>query len=298
MVMVVAIAACAPQASPEAEIGLVDLPIRVTFDDKLASAEKHEVKSALEWLRDFPLADYHKDKYLSPDDVEFSPWFEKIFGGSDSASVLRFIDERIDYLVDGSYDFAKRGMADPLALNFGAELFLAHLYRGGRVPWLKIGDERVYVKDSRVGIVELYDSFFAMGEDQESRYFHQVLTLVHESRHSDCPGGLTKVELTKFVEQDAWTNFQCTHPHVKCPLGHRGAGRQRCDQGGWGAHAVAAVFADRVAHCANCSSQLVQNAMRASTSSARMILDRQKLFSGKMGAPRLDHDPVMRGEGL
>src|SRR5262249_4759019 len=122
----------------------------------------------------------------------------------------------------------------------------------------RVGEEKVALNSSRVGIIQLGVGYTQkVGQGSEQRYarteVERVSTLVHEARHSDCTGGLWKSDLERFRKGDMPTHRECGHLHINCPPDHALAGLPACDGAPWGAYAIGGLYSAGVFKtCKNC----------------------------------------------
>lgn len=245
---------------------------------------------------------------LATYDAQNNKILTKIFGGTDSRSITKYLTDRAHYYaygntvsVDGQKIFANMGeqynrgiLADSssvhtIALNVGTLLWI--IGEAGHQPvYFTIDGSQstpVTVNSSRVGLVILSDAYMQLDE------VTRLASVMHEGRHSDCTGGLKTSSLpaiaTALQKQDsaslASLSGHCGHLHVVCPssLGDY-AGLAACDNESWGAYTVGAVFADAMAEAMPTAQYMFDKAF-AVDSFSRTI--------NKTGG-----DPDMTSEGL
>lgn len=224
-------------------------------------------------------------------------FFRQAYGGTDGASVARFVAERVRYVlprgvrledrvevVGADVDPAELTLEqdpDVLAQNVGTPLwFLREALRPARVT-LRFGDERIEITSSRVGIIALGPGY--TGEVPE---LTRVATQVHEARHSDCTGGLEREDLARVAAGGLPSNAGCGHLHADCPAGHPLAGLAACDGHPWGAYAIELLYSLAVADtCRGCTGEQREVARATALDAASRVLQLERLVDGDFGAP-------------
>jgi hypothetical protein len=231
--------------------------------------------------------------------VKHGSLYDVVFGGIDSAAVIGYLDERINYVLSQDADtddrlriaerFLNRGPF-MMALNLGAGLWLESELARPRQLGIDINGHVVPIESSRVGVIQLgkgYTNRRLLGLG--ARRFNTVQrtgTLVHEARHSDCTGGLDASDLARLREGKLPKNRACTHLHVICPEGHPYEGVPACDIHPWGAYAVEAVYFGALAEaCTNCSQKDKMVARAAMFDSLSRVNRAKDMMEGKFGRP-------------
>lgn len=242
--------------------------------------------------------------------------FAKIFKGTGSASVLRYIDERVNlfvsegmaiekklrYLNSDAYfpsGFGSEGSTPPsddkpltVATNIGAHIWILSQKENRRIGYLSENGS-VPVNSTRVGIVQLGKAYTQLhnGTNIIDQIYRSTV-LVHEARHSDCTGGFTSdPEVVLADDNTPAKEKACAHRHVTCPSWHSYAGTAACDLHPWGAYAVGGVFASEVAKgCSTCSEFERQLAAQAAADSWSRVLIAEGLNSGVYGEPDMTSD--------
>jgi hypothetical protein len=251
--------------------------------------------------------------------------FRLIFQGGElpSDGVLRYLDERINYIVGSNRDvdallkvgprsyreLKSRFMAAAdrsaestreedaraivMALNMGTAGWWIHEALGPtQGVSIEFDGQQIPLTSSRVGLIQL-------GQGYTLDRVHQVErleTLIHEGRHSDCTGGLSQETLILLRLGIAPSGLTCGHAHAECPKGHDLSGIPACDVQPWGAYAIGAIFSIGVSRqCENCSEEERQVAeMSASDSLSRvdpLILD--GMLSGAFGPPDMTSQGII-----
>jgi hypothetical protein len=123
---------------------------------------------------------------------------------------------------------------------------------------------------------------------------YRTAILVHEARHSDCTGGLTRADLAVLKQvfqghrdMEDYNAIDCGHLHVICPRGHDYGGHPACDSKPWGAYAVGAVFAQGAAAAAASVKEQAELEADAVDSFSRLLIDLRAWKNGVYGLPDL-----------
>lgn len=239
-----------------------------------------------------------RDDIAALRDMEFSvseeTLFQKIFSGTTQLDVIRYIDERINFIVPDTQDLRSRLASSRflhdsqenngpmvMASNIGTALWLERVAGNPDVSRFRIGEQQLEITSPRVGLIML-------GEGYSYRFdtLDRVGTLVHEARHSDCTGGLSDRDRALLRRNQLPANRACGHLHVECPITHEYGGIPACDAHPWGAYAVQAVFFSAVAReCLGCDEEELQLAMLVGADSASRVLILDELLSGLHGFP-------------
>jgi hypothetical protein len=244
--------------------------------------------------------------------VEASPGsvYSHVFDGTGHDAVVRYLDERINYIVSKNTKLESRIVEVHNSLNANATAKVYNVATNiGTALWLvsltlpqetkiafRFGDRAVPLNQSRVGIIQLGEgytktSFF--GKPMLSSV-HRQATLVHEARHSDCTGGITKADVEQIRLGKLPENRSCGHLHDICPAGHQYAGHAACDVLPWGAYAVEAVFALGIAKaCTNCSELDKQLALTTAIDSFSRVAPLEDMVSGRLGPPNMSSSGVL-----
>lgn len=139
------------------------------------------------------------------------------------------------------------------AVNLGAGMWLQGVFDG--TPYtVSFRDQSVRVDSTRSGLLMLgaiySDIFIVEGKVRQVRPALRRTILVHESRHSDCTGGIDDdiVEVARKVKTNdefkrELPDMRCAHLHVACPARHSLAGIPACDDEQWGAYGVQWLYA-------------------------------------------------------
>jgi hypothetical protein len=221
-------------------------------------------------------------------------YFSNVFGGNDAASVERYLSDRVHWIVSSKKDLDRTvislsnslGATDStpqvVATNIGAAIWFSALVSGDPAAGIQIGHDLVEIRSTRAGVIQLGDAYSSDLADPILR----VSTLVHEARHSDCTGGVSKKDLLLLRASKDPTRKNCGHLHSDCPAGHPYAGYPACDDHPWGAYAVEADYMAAVAKsCLNCSTQDQKIATVVFADAASRVLELDGMLSGQYGPP-------------
>jgi hypothetical protein len=264
----------------------------IHLDPELSQGESQKVSQDMGLLRTLEF-DGSKVKY-----------FSDIFGGNDAASVENYLNDRVHWIVsskknlDGSVVSlsntfgAMNSSSTPqvVATNIGAAIWFSALVSGGQSAGIQIGRDLVEIRSTRSGVIQLGVAYSSDLADPLLR----VSTLVHEARHSDCTGGVSKQDLRLLRSGKDPTRKDCGHLHADCPAGHPYAGYPACDDHPWGAYAVEADYMAAIAKtCQNCSAQDQKVATVVFADAASRVLQLDDLLDGKYGAPDMSSSDAL-----
>jgi hypothetical protein len=218
--------------------------------------------------------------------------FQNIFGGTRSANVLGYFDERIHYVLpnlsddtlQGRFSAVGVGSAREMASNISLPAWIHVLGHPDLNGYFRINGHDISVQGTRTGLMRFGEGYADYPD------VARLGVLVHEARHSDCPEGLPNAF---FQSGDLSRLRQCGHNHTRCPAGHTFGGLPACDSEPWGAYSVSMVYFSTLARsCANCSEQDRQVAeAQALDSSSRLMLDREAMLGGSYGPPNMSAIP-------
>lgn len=228
--------------------------------------------------------------------------FSQLFGGNGQDAVVRFVDDRVNYLLPAGVDVDRRlrhlmrHVSDHedesfrvMASNVGTVLWMiSEALENGDLRSL-FGEGEVQLDSSRVGIIQIGGGYW-----QGTSWLERMGTQVHEARHSDCTGGLTRADLQRIKNQELPDNPTCGHLHEICPEDHAYVGLPACDRHAWGAYAVQAVyFAVLARSCSNCNGGEIQLAEVIASDAASRILVLDEMLSGQLGSPDMSSSGVV-----
>jgi hypothetical protein len=259
--------------------------LSIWFDPGLTSDLRQMAEGDLGRLQEFKMA-------VPQDSV-----FREMFGGGKASDVLSYIDDRVNYLIPRLDDVESRIVTDSIlstgfqatdpgrpmvmASNIGMPLWLIHEIDAPQSVHFLIGGNPIDLSNPHVGIVMLGE-----GYSDQVPSMARIGTLVHEARHSDCTGGLSRSDLAKVRDNELPDNHACGHIHVNCPAGHDYEGLPACDSHPWGAYSVGAYFYAAIAQdCTNCTSEELQYATMLASDSISRVLVAEDMIEGKLGRP-------------
>ncbi len=199
--------------------------------------------------------------------------FTKIFGSTEGPEVRKFFEERIRHVIDedtpvyvspkrfaqeswtkdpSSEEIMKEKQVKITASNLSMPLWLQSQFAETPIT-VQFNSVTLPMTTSRNGIMIVGEGYQAsetyQGETIDLPISYRQGVLLHESRHSDCTGGLTPNSIRIARSSTSYRSFtqdfdrkSCGHHHTYCPPGHRLADLPACDDHAWGAYAIEAVF--------------------------------------------------------
>jgi hypothetical protein len=243
--------------------------------------------------------------------VQSGSYFDKIFGGTDHESVLRYLGERVHYLLSRKTNLDSRvaplaGAVNPapmaakdkvytIALNIGTALWLGS--EGSPQPLgFNFDGQQIPLDHSRVGIIQLGNGYSLTKGLLRKPWLptiDRVSTIVHEARHSDCTGGISKADVANLSQGTLPEDHSCGHMHVVCPAGHPLAGYMACDGQAWGAYAVQGVYEVILSQdCTTCTEAEKQAALAGASDALSRVLVLDDMVNGKLGDPDMSSSGV------
>jgi hypothetical protein len=215
--------------------------------------------------------------------------FSQIFGGNTSSDVVSFFETRVNYALSAATNLESRLVASSafaleaqtLASNPSTVLWYIAEINDAQEPRFRINNRNVPIRSSRIGVMQFGESFSTLDP------ILQVMTLVHEARHSDCTGGALRSDLERVSNGQLPENNACGHLHVTCPPGHPYAGEPACDEHPWGAYVTGAIYAGSISlACPSCTEAQRTVAEAISLDSlSRLLYDFDDLMNGTFGPP-------------
>lgn len=258
----------------------------ITYDAEMSPQERRALDESTSSMNSFVI------------DGSNIRWFTEIFGGTTSANVVNYVDQRVNYAVSASTDLTSRLIFDSasmdlsslqiFALNPSLRLWLVALAAPGTT--LDINNNQVDINSTRIGVMQFGDIFVT------SDTATQAITLVHEARHSDCSGGLSSGDVEEFRNSgDLPSDKKCAYLHQVCPPGHPLAGLVACDTHPWGAYVIDAIYSLAIAE--NCISCTVTQKQAAEINFFEVInrpLFLEELLNGEFGPPDMSSSNIVR----
>lgn len=196
--------------------------------------------------------------------------FAKIFGGNTGLDVRRYVDERVKRawsndvvenfeIKDGNSFFKPKNNSESalspedkkkmVAFNVSPSFYRIGLILGAPLT-VKISGEVMKIDDPHFGILGLGEQYARQQKSPHTGKMFDVPvevrleTIVHESRHSDCTGGIKSSDLVlaQKTGDPMALDVRCGHIHSKCPAGHEYQGLYACDNHEWGAYGIGFVY--------------------------------------------------------
>jgi hypothetical protein len=207
--------------------------------------------------------------------VSFKPdpegYFFKTFSSNGALNIMKFIDDRIGYIIgvdtsiDSRFSYTSDtgnggGKAVTIATNIGMAVWLDTIAQKRPIQFF-INNTSVPVNDPRVGIIRLGEGYTNYdGEGTPMNTVARSTVLIHEARHSDCTGGLSQKDVQNLVLDKLPENRSCGHLHTICESGDY-EGLAACDGREWGSYAIGWLYANEFkSNCDNCNEAMRQTA--------------------------------------
>jgi hypothetical protein len=217
----------------------------IEYEDALLKSEIDKIDRALSTAEELKI-----DPARNP----HQKYYSAAFGENPEGRVL-YMDDRINYIA------APFPQMDPAigAVNPSFAFWMSDL-RGQPLD-LTFNGKLLVADSTRLGLIILGPACV----DSSSRVLNMDI-LIHEGRHSDCPGGLSAsdVALIRGATQAEFedgkvvlSNQNCGFRHTNCPaeLGPDLAGLPACENQVWGPYALETLHSlSLVKACTNCSS--------------------------------------------
>lgn len=209
--------------------------------------------------------------------------FDKLFAGTSAAATMKFLNERVHYVVPSNVSFKLTFGADTreipggkggvVAANLGMAFWMIDTKFGGKEAGIKyfVGSTPINPTAPANGFVHLGESFVKFDIIQ------RMSTMIHEARHSDC---------------EALTSEVCGLPHAKCPTGHAYADMNACEDKAVGPYFTEAVYEQALQQsCKNCSETEMQVALIAAAESLTRVLNLKEIMDSKETRLKVDMLP-------
>jgi hypothetical protein len=277
----------------------VERMVSLRFDPTVSPVLQETVKRDIRSMANF-------DFEIGPSDP-----FRQVFGTEGSRSVIRYIDERINYVIGpevsineyvrtdsggsgssaaprfhrqiapASYGHAERPRI--LAQNIGIDLWLNQEAFGAGNMMFSLGGSAIPITSPRIGLFRIFPDYLT------DFFIENISAIIHEARHSDCTGGLTDDLIQAVQAGEQSIPSQCGHLHSICPSSVQDyGGLAACDAFAWGAYSVQALWLDHVVnHCRNCRrrDQILANGILLDT--LLRIPNYQRMVRGDFGPPNM-----------
>lgn len=261
----------------------------VTFDSELTGPERQALVASTDQMEDLTINGNQIRR------------FTQIYGGPRSSNVVNYFEIRVNYFLSADTSLESRVVIQPSAFNlFGLAETLASnpsslLWYYSKISEpddvkFEINNQLLDINSSRIGIMQVGAVFARLDSIQ------QIVTLVHEARHSDCTGGARASDLERFERGQEPLYKPCGHAHVLCPEGHPLAGLYACDSHPWGAYIVDAIYSVAVSEtCTSCTETQKQIAeSMALDALSRPLYDIEVLLDGGFGPPDMSSSNQVR----
>ena len=251
----------------------------VVLDSELTSLEEANVRNSIAKIESMDI------------DGKQIPGFIRVFKGSNSAAVVRYLEQRINYILsENTPSFLRivrddqessRLSFDSYAFNLSSSLWYDKLIaqREGSNARLKINNRLRSINSSRVGAINLGNLF------NSSDVATQAITLIHEARHSDCPGGAWASDLERIKNSIPTQNVQCGQLHT-----------DGIDTFPWGPYTIDYIYSLTISRtCSNCSESERQMAQgNANAVALRAGPDVLGTMDGIYGPPNMGNSSRVR----
>jgi len=246
--------------------------------------------------------------------------FGSVFGGVTGSDVRTFVDERISlYLTENEFkdsrtspatflnqgmfaSFNSTGSGSPIrrkaqlgASNVGTFLWYLGLINDEDVSFTS-GDQTLAITSPRVGLMKIGPGFdeqvhLSSGESYRwPRAYGQGL-LVHEARHSDCTGGISKAQIEQLKHMNnydetllTFPDLACGHIHAKCTRGDF-AGLSACDRHPFGSYSTQLIFIQSLMDSFHGVDLELMRYLQADLKSRLEAYSFEDLLSGRLGEP-------------
>ncbi len=263
--------------------------VNVTYDSDLTGPERQALVNSTDVMGDLVI------------DGNQVRRFTQIFGGRRSSNVVNYFETRVNYFLSADTTLESRvvvqpastsllGVAETLASNPRSLLWYFSKISEPDDVKFEINDKLLDINSSRFGVMQVGAVFGRLDP------IEQIITLVHEARHSDCTGGALASDLERFEAGLQPLYKPCGHAHEICPEGHPLAGLFACDAHPWGAYIVDAIYAVAVSQtCTSCSETQKQVAeSMALDALSRPLYDVAELLDGRFGPPDMSSSNQVR----
>lgn len=255
----------------------------VTLDSELTSAERTSLKSSFNLLENLRI------------NGSSIYGFSKIFGGTRSSNVVNYLERRVNYILSENTNIDSRLMIptietarflDYFALNPSVFVWYKDVYYSDRVLFV-ISNIPQEVNSSRFGVVQLGNIF------TDSDAITQAVTLVHEARHSDCPGGALLSDVVGFTESGRTPqNKKCGQLHTDtiCP-------GSSCDGFAWGPYAIDFIYSLTIFKtCSSCTETQKIQAQTNANQVQGAAFDIIGTLNGVYGEPDMSNSIQVRND--
>lgn len=189
-----------------------------------------------------------------------------------------------------------------VAANLGTQFWLMGLVDNVQPTFTWPNGQELIIDSPRVGLMLFGPNYRTQittsnGDVIKLPRLYRQAVLVHEGRHSDCTGGITKQDLAAFrVAPDYGSAYNstkavsCGHMHSLCRSGAH-AGLPACDAHPWGSYTMDTVF---VAATLLTTSGIDRAILEATLIDlvSRLEFDVKAMFEGRLGPPDMSNAGV------
>lgn len=255
----------------------------VTFDSELTATERTALNNSIDLIEKMKI------------DGTKIMGFSEVFGGDRSSSVVRYLEQRVNYLISQftSHNsrlvlpsLARAQIFETFAINISSRLWFFDEYfsKEGGVGY-RINNTIRDINSSRFGVVQLGNAFIKTDSAV------QAITLVHEARHSDCPNGALLSDIINVVEDRAEQQDKtCGQLHSSCLRGS-------CDGFPWGPYAIDYIYSLAIYKtCTNCTEIQKQQALINANQVQKSAFDINGTLNGSYGPPDMGNSTFVRDD--
>jgi hypothetical protein len=256
--------------------------VDVTIDSELTKAELSKLNASLKLIESLQI------------DGSRISGFSQIFGGTRSSNVVKYFENRINYVISQNTDYRTRLVLASLAplsklgyyaANPSVFIWYISLFNEPEDVRFKINNRLVDITSTRIGVMQLGDIFTT--EDTIS----DAITLIHEARHSDCPEGALASEVLRFYNGLSVIDHTCGQLHGSC------AGGGSCDVIPWGPYAIDYIYSLAIERtCTSCTQTEIQQARVNANYVQGAAFEIQATMNGDFGSPDMRNSNQVRND--
>lgn len=255
----------------------------VTLDSALTSSERASALGSIDVLESLRI------------NGSIIKGFSEVFGGNSTSSVIRYLEQRVNYIFSESTNYRDRIVSNTPTLipkfayygrNQSRDIWYTSLVSEPNDVRILINNNRVDITSSRIGVVNLGDIFTT------SDAITQAITIVHEARHSDCPDGARTSEIQRWLDGLPPIDRSCGQLHGACP-----GGGGSCDIFPWGPYAIDFIYSFSIAEaCTNCTETQKQQGQVNANSVLNSAFDIVGTVNGAYGGPDMTNSTTVRDD--
>lgn len=254
----------------------------VTVDSEVTAAERTALNSSINLTESMQI------------NGSSVPGFTEVFKGSRSSNVVNYLNSRVNYVISFNTPYDSRYLYEVIGL-----LSLQDYY--GQNPssyiwYTALANERINginvdyeisgtprdINSSHIGVIGLGNIFAT----PQSSDVVNAITLVHEARHSDCPGGAWASDINRFSVGLQTINAKCGQLH----FGFAGS-----DADPWGPYAIDFIYSKAIEQtCTSCTPEQKSQAQANALDVQSRAYDIQGTVNGAYGPPDLSNSAQVR----